>query len=221
MNQHTMRGNPKKPLGRALLDHEDQLDDRPAPSTLINVPNLLSAVRLAGSALLIILAYMNLREGFLALLIVLLLTDWLDGKLAILLDQQTTFGARLDSVADGAMYSALLFGLWWFIPGFIKEEAAWVFALVGSFGLTSVTSLVKFNVLPSYHTRMAKISWLLTSLGVIVLFADGPRWPARIAMGGVVLTNLEATAITAILPEWRTNVSSLYHALRYRRKTHN
>ena len=28
------------------------------------------------------------------------LTDWLDGKLAILWKQQTTFGARLDSVAE-------------------------------------------------------------------------------------------------------------------------
>lgn len=201
-----------------MNNRSKQPTERPRSGKL-NVPNLLSALRLGGSVVLVVLAHMGLRQVFLGLLIALLLTDWLDGKLAILLKQQTIFGARLDSIADTAMYSALLIGTCYLIPEFITEELAWIVAVALSFCLTSVAGLLKFRRLPSYHTRMAKFSWFLGGLGTIVLFADGSRWPLQIAMASVVLTNLEATAITATLSAWRANVPSLKHALSYRAKT--
>lgn len=184
----------------------------------LNIPNLLSSLRLIGSPILAVLAHQNMESAFLWLLIGLLLSDWVDGKLAIYLNQQSTFGARLDSIADATMYLALLVGLWYLKLDFVKDEAVWILVLGASFCLTSLTGLIKYHRLPSYHTQMAKFSWFLTTVAVIVLFSGGPIWPVRVAMGAVVLTNLEATVITLILPEWRAGVLSIYHALRWRRQ---
>lgn len=186
----------------------------------INISNLLSAFRLIGSPVLAGLAYKNLESAFLWLLIALLLSDWLDGKIAIYLNQQSTFGARLDSIADSAMYLALLVGLYYLKQDFVKEEGIWILAMLASFSLTSLVGLIKYHRLPSYHTQMAKLSWFLVSAGIIMLFSEGPVWPLQIAMIAVILTNLEATVITLILPEWRTGVLSCHHALRLRQQHH-
>ena len=186
----------------------------------LNLPNLLSALRLIGSPFLAILAYKNNESAFLWLLIALLLSDWLDGKLAIYLKQQSTFGARLDSIADTAMYLALLVGLYYLKLDFVKQEATLILTMVASFCLTCFTGLIKYHRFPSYHTQMAKSSWFVVSVAIIVLFSGGPVWPVQLAVFGVILTNLEATAITIILPEWKTGVLSCFHALRLRRQHH-
>jgi CDP-diacylglycerol--glycerol-3-phosphate 3-phosphatidyltransferase len=183
---------------------------------MFNIPNSLSAFRLAGSLVLVGLAIAESRTAFAWLLGALLVSDWIDGKLAILLRQQTTFGARLDSVADAAMYSGLLFGLIWLHGGLVRQEWRWIVAVVVSYTLTTLAGLIKFRRLPSYHTRAAKTSWLLVSLAALCVFASGPVWPVRVAAGLVIFTNLEATAITGILKEWKADVPSLWHAWKIR-----
>ena len=183
-----------------------------------NLPNLLSATRLLASPLLLPLAWWQYRGAFLALFVFLLLTDWLDGKLAVAWRQRTALGARLDSVADAMMYGALLLGSWLLLPQFVYDQRVWLLVALGSFALTSVVGLLKFRRLPSYHTLGAKISWFLTCLAALVAFAGGPGWPFCVAMVAVTLTNLEATAISLVLPRWQADVLSLYHAIQGQRK---
>ena len=58
-------------------------------------------------------AHQGYRQAFVVILVVLLFSDWLDGKLAVLLEQRTTFGARLDSLsATAPTYFALTWLLW-------------------------------------------------------------------------------------------------------------
>ncbi len=184
---------------------------------MLNIPNALSAFRLVGSVVLVGLAFAQLRTGFAWLLAALLLSDWIDGKLAIALRQQTTFGARLDSVADTAMYGALLFGMIWLHGDLVRREWPWIAAAVASFALTSLAGLIKYRRLPSYHTRAAKTCWLLVSLASLAVFSGGPEWPLRFTAVAIVLTNLEATAMTCVLNEWRADVPSLWHAWRIRK----
>jgi cardiolipin synthase (CMP-forming) len=191
----------------------------PTEPSIMNLPNLLAAIRLVGSIGAAGLAWGERPALFLVVVGILMLTDWLDGKLAILLDQQTTFGARLDSIADSAMYAAILFGCVWLKSELIRQEYLWLVTALSSYALTSVAGLVKFGRLPSYHTRAAKTCWLFAGLAVLALFAGDPSsawtvWPLRVASIGVTLTNLEATAITAVLPEWRANIPSYWHARR-------
>ncbi len=183
-------------------------------SSRLNVPNILCAIRLLGSPVLVGLAIVNQPEVFVALLIFLILTDWIDGKLAILWKQQTTFGAKFDSIADASMYSAMLFGAAWLKWEVIQGELVWLVAAIATYAMTTLFGFVKFRRMPSYHTRAAKTCWLLTSIAAVSMFAGWSTWPLRIAAVGVALTNLEAIAITFVLPRWRADVTSIYHAWR-------
>lgn len=186
-------------------------------SRIANVPNALGVARLAGAPAMAALAWFDQSRAFFWLLIALLLTDWVDGKLARLLGQRTEFGARLDSLADAAMYAALAFGVWRLHPDVLRQEAIWLAAFVLSYLASLVAGFVKFGRLPSYHTRAAKTCWLLIGVAAIVLFANGASWPVRVALIAVTLSNLEAIAITGVLRRHRSDVPSVYHALRHRR----
>lgn len=185
---------------------------------MLNLPNILSAFRLAGSIVLIGLAIFGVRSGFAWLLGALLISDWIDGKLAIAWHQQTTFGARLDSVADNAMYGAMLFGMMRLYSEIFYQEWMWFGVALFSFALTSIAGIIKYRRLPSYHTRAAKTSWLLVSLAALSVFAQGPLWPLRLAAVVVIFTNLEATAMTGILPQWQADVPSIWHAIQLRNR---
>lgn len=187
--------------------------------SICNVPNALCAVRLIAAGLMIYAAVAHSQSAFLWLTVVALLTDWLDGKLAVLLEQRTVFGARLDSVADAAMYGALFFGVFWLKPDFIRDQWVWIVVAGCSYALTIAAGLCRFGKLPSYHTRAAKTGWLLISVAAITIFADGPAWPFRLAMLGVTLTNIEAALISCVLPEARTDVPTILHAWRIRQKS--
>jgi cardiolipin synthase (CMP-forming) len=178
------------------------------------VPNLLCLIRLVGSLVLVAIALADAPEVFLVTFLVLALSDYLDGKLAIWLDQQTTFGARLDTVADAVLFGAILFGAVWMKGDRLWAESAWLFAAIGSYAVSVAASYAKFRKLPSYHTRAAKTSNFLMLLAAAALFSGWAIWPLRLACAAVTLTNLEALAITRVLRHWRVNIPSLYHALR-------
>ena len=184
------------------------------PPSLFNIPNALSAFRLVGSVVLVGLAVAESRSGFIWLLGGLLVSDWIDGKLAIAWRQQTVFGARLDSAADAAMYAAMLFGVLWLRGDLVKREWPWFAAGIISYAITSGAGLMKYGRIPSYHTRAAKTSWLLVSLAAFSVFVFDRAWPLRVAAGFVVLTNLEATAMTCVLKQWTPDLPSLWHALK-------
>jgi CDP-diacylglycerol--glycerol-3-phosphate 3-phosphatidyltransferase len=181
---------------------------------LLTIPNLLCLVRLLGSFVLIPIALQGRNEVFLWLFLFLAATDWLDGKLAILLNQRSVFGARLDSWADAALYAAMVFGIVVIYGDVLRAEMSWVYLALGSYLASTLAGFWKYQRWPSYHTRAAKTSWFLTAVAVVALFTDWSIWPLRIAALGVTITNLEALAITAISPQWRADVTSVYHAWR-------
>ena len=190
-------------------DPEPEISNR-----LLTIPNLLCLIRLIGAFVLVPIALQGQNELFLWVFLALAATDWLDGKLAILLNQRSVFGARLDSWADACLYAALAFGILVMYNATLLAEKHWVMLALASYGVSTVAGFWKYGRWPSYHTRAAKTSWLLTALAVIALFTDWSTLPLRIAAIAVTLTNLEALAITAISPSWQTDVTSVYHAWR-------
>ncbi len=77
----------------------------------MNVPNLLTLLRLLLVPIVVIFYYLPLHSAHLLASIVFLfaaLTDWLDGYLARNLKQMTKFGAFLDPVADKLMVAIVL-----------------------------------------------------------------------------------------------------------------
>ncbi len=184
---------------------------------LMTIPNILCAVRLIGSLALVPLALTAQPEWILGLFLILSATDWIDGKLAIWLDQRSTFGARLDSYADATMYAALLFAGVWLKGRVLQAEWIWIAVALLAFAASCCAALWKFRRLPNYHTRTAKTAWLLMVVAAVALFLDWSVWPLRVAMLGVALANAEALLITAILPRWRADVISCLVAFRLRK----
>jgi CDP-diacylglycerol--glycerol-3-phosphate 3-phosphatidyltransferase len=187
---------------------------QPTSRRYFTVPNVLCAIRLLGSPVLIVLAWLGLPGWALAWFIFLSLTDWFDGKLARLLKQETEFGARLDTVADVTFYSCTLLGMVLLRSEVFEREVGWIAATVGSYALSVTAGVIKYRRMPSYHTQLAKVSWLLVFVAILAVFAEWSPWIIRAAMFGVTVTNLEATLITILLPEWRANVRSVFHARR-------
>ncbi len=181
---------------------------------LLTVPNVLCVIRLVGSFVLVPIALQGRNEVFLWCFIFLALTDWLDGKLAILLNQRTVLGARLDSWADAALYAALLFGIVTMYGDTLQPELLWIGTAVVTYLISTVAGFWKYKRWPSYHTRTAKISWFLTAVAVIAIFSDWDLWPLRLAAVAVTTTNIEALLITIVSPAWRADVTSIYHAWR-------
>ncbi len=188
---------------------EPQISNR-----LLTIPNVICLVRLVGSFALVPIAWQGHNEVFLWCFIFLAMTDWIDGKLAILLNQRTVVGARLDSWADATLYAALLFGVVTLYGDTLQSELAWIAAALVTYLVSTATGFWKYKRWPSYHTRAAKTCWFLTAVAVIALFSEWAIWPLRVAAVAVTLTNIEAILITIISPAWRADVTSVYHAWR-------
>ena len=73
-----------------MNESSSPMDQLPSRSWL-TLPNLLCAIRLIGSPVLLALAIAGRPSAFLLLFIVLMLTDWMDGKLAILSNELDLF----------------------------------------------------------------------------------------------------------------------------------
>lgn len=181
-----------------------------------NLPNALCVIRLFGSPVLVVLAALQQSAAFVALLIVLLLTDWFDGRLARWWKQQTALGARLDSFADAALFGALLAGAVWLKGSFLLANIAWIVPALASYALSTLVGLIKFRRWPSYHTRLAKLSNYLVSMGAILVLADVTAWLFWISMVSVTVTNIESAAIGLVLTKRHADVSSIFRALKLR-----
>jgi CDP-diacylglycerol--glycerol-3-phosphate 3-phosphatidyltransferase len=182
------------------------------------LPNLLSAFRLVAAPVLLLLALQGHREAFLWLLAVAFFTDAIDGTLARLTGQASRFGAMLDSWADVAVYAAVAVSMLLLWPGLVRQESIAFGAVVASFVVPALVGLLRFRRFTSYHTRLVKVAVAASAVGLFLLLLDLAAWPFRVAAVLATLAALEEIAITLVLDEERSNVGSLLHVLRARRR---
>lgn len=207
-------------MGRSILTPTLPMsEDTPSPGSerFWTVPNAICVGRLAGLVPLLWLAWTGRRTAFLVLLVILLASDWLDGKLATLLEQRTEIGARLDSFADGVMYTVVAVCYWRLEADVIRQELPFFVAVFATWGLSAAVSLLRFRRLPSYHTVLAKASWLVAGVAA-VLWLLGEPGPVPWALSLVILTNVEAVVMGLVLPRWTADVPSVFHAWHLRRR---
>ena len=187
-------------------------------STRFTLPNALSALRIVLAPVLLALAWYGAHQAFLVVLVVTLVSDIIDGKLARWLKETSEFGARLDSWGDLATYTTVPLCGVWLRPEIVAGEAPYFAMVVGGYVVPVVIGFLRFRTLTSYHTRGAVLSAYLVGAAAIVIFANGPTWPFRAAACVLVLAELEEIAITAVLPRPVTNVSGIRRALALRRE---
>nr|BFE99788.1 CDP-alcohol phosphatidyltransferase family protein [Streptoalloteichus tenebrarius] len=127
-----MQGPVQRPdqLGRA--DQPNGIVAEVARDRVLTVPNLLSFLRLAGVPLFLWLL-LGPKADVLALVVLVVsgLTDWLDGKLARLLNQYSRLGALLDPAVDRLYTLATLFAFlmreilpWWVVAALVLRDVA-------------------------------------------------------------------------------------------------
>lgn len=110
---------------------------------ILTVPNALSVLRLIGVPVLLWLLLAVRADGWaFALLIASGITDFLDGKLARLLDQYSRLGALLDPLVDRLYLVATVFGF------LVRGILPWPFVVV-----LIGRDLVLGAVLPIYRRR--------------------------------------------------------------------
>jgi cardiolipin synthase len=114
-------------------------DDGGALDRVVTIPNALSVARLVGVPVFLWLVLGPHADAWaVALLIASAATDWLDGKLARALNQQSRLGEALDPAADRLYIAATLVALavrgiipWWLFALLVVRELV----VAGALGL--------------------------------------------------------------------------------------
>ncbi len=185
-----------------------------------NVPNTLSFVRAAAVPIMIYLAWIGLSAHYLILLTFALLTDALDGYVARKYKQVTEFGAKLDSWSDFALYMSVLVCAWLLWPDMIRREAPYMALLFVSYIAPIVFGHAKYGRFTRYHTWATIVSAVLVGCSILLMLKDGSARPFHLFTAMFAIAELEEIIITRKLPEWRTNVPSLWHAMKLSRTLH-
>lgn len=188
------------------------------PPFVFTVPNSFSFLRILLAPILFTAGLMGNEPLFLGCFAGALLSDFLDGFLARLLDQQTKFGSQLDTIGDVLTAVIVLLSgilLW---PDKIQDQSVWILAAVVVLCLSGSVTLLRYKHLPSYHTWSAKLSTAVAGVGVWLFFADVTVWGFRLGIIILIFSALEEVAITFILPQWQPNIPHVFHALKMRKQ---
>ena len=139
------------------MGHSDKI----SLSDLKTIPNILSISRLILIPAMIIPAFIMADESqarmtFLAMFIVIGITDKLDGVLARYLNQTTALGAKLDTIADMVFYPLIALWLYRFESQVADGWWLWIFILLALFFIKMGVGKIKFGYIPAFHTIGAK-----------------------------------------------------------------
>ena len=182
---------------------------------ILTIPNMLSFYRLLAFPVVLYFIFTGNERLFVILLIISLMTDFLDGFIARMLNMQTDFGARLDSLADDATYllafvGLIVFKLNEFLPYRISAS---LFLL--SYVTSIVVSLIKFRKMPSLHLYSAKVGAVLQGSFFIVLFIFGfiPLYYYFVVISGIA-SFVEQAIILLLKKEMKSDFKGLYWVLK-------
>jgi phosphatidylglycerophosphate synthase len=188
-----------------------------SPIVMVNLPNLLSAFRIACVPVLLVLAWNGAAAMFLTLFGFGLLSDVLDGALARRLGRESDFGAKLDQWGDFALWLALPPSAWWLWREIVLRESPYVVLAILAMVLPTAIAYAKYRAVPGYHTWSVKLGAILMGIGAALLLIFDSAWPFRGAALFQLVCAADELGITLLLDECRHDVPSVLHAARLRR----
>jgi cardiolipin synthase len=158
-----------------------------SPDRLLTVPNVLSLLRLAGVPLFLWLL-LGPQYDLLAMLVLALsgITDWLDGKLARLLNQSSRLGELLDPAVDRlyTLTTLLAFGMrdilpWWVIGVLIGRDVVLSLTL-------PILRHHGYGPLPVHYLGKAATLCLLYAFPFLLLAENVQGWLQAVAQAFAV-----------------------------------
>jgi cardiolipin synthase len=170
-----------------VLPSQPRRQARDPADRLLTVPNVLSLLRLAGIPLFLWLL-LGPHDDLLAVLVLALsgLTDWLDGKLARLLNQSSRLGALLDPAVDRlyTLSTLLAFGVreilpWWVVIVLIVRDLVLLLTL-------PVLRHHGYGPPPVHYMGKAATLCLLYAFPLLVLAHDVQGWVGAAAQAFAV-----------------------------------
>lgn len=185
----------------------------------MTIPNLLSFYRLITFPIVLIIAVLGYETAFVILLVINLFTDILDGLLARLLNQQSEFGARLDSIADLGTYILAITGIFIFKMEDFAPHMISFGLFLSLFVFTHLLSLIKFGKLPSLHLYSWKIGGYIQGSFFFVLFVFGFHtffYYFMLCWG--IISFLEHIVIQLMISEMKPNQKGLYWVINSKSK---
>ena len=185
---------------------------------IINLPNLVSFIRILMAPVLFYFALTQQPYWFIGVLLFAEFTDVLDGFLARTLNQITKMGSHLDSWGDFVIYSTIAICAWILWPDILLRESLYFVIIVLCFTLPALIGFIKFRRFTSYHTWSVKLAVAVTVLSYILLFSGLLDWPFRVAALFCLYAAIEEIAITLLIHHEHVDVKTVWQALRCNRE---
>ena len=136
----------------------------------VNIPNILTVMRLLLTPLFVIFLLKHLYASALMVFIIACISDSLDGVLARFLNQKTAFGAYLDPMADKVLLITAFVSL-----AILKMIPGWLAVIVISrdvlitIGISIFTiSNIKYQVKPSVVSKCTTVLQSLTITAALI-----------------------------------------------------
>lgn len=183
---------------------------------ILNVPNVISGLRLASVPVLAVFMFTGNIEGFKWLLLAALLSDIADGWIARKFNLQTSFGSALDSLADLSTYLAVITSIFVFQRQFLMAQALPIAIFIALFIGEKVKCAFEYGrPFNSFHNYSAKLMAYSQGIFIMTLYFFGCQWfifyPA-FAIG--VWANIEDIIMTSIVKRGSHDTKGLFWVLK-------
>ncbi len=184
---------------------------------LANIPSILVVTRFLIAPCLFLDALDHQTSSlFIIGYVIAVTSDIFDGIIARKLGVSTPQLRQADSWADICLYVCVAASAWLVYPQVILSFQTPLLVAIAAQLILFITSLIKFQKFPSFHTYTAK-TWGLTLLvATIALFGYGYSHTLWLAIVLCIINSLEEIIMTLILPSWQCDVLSIFHALSLR-----
>jgi cardiolipin synthase len=146
------------------------------PKLTINIPNILTVLRILVTPLFVIFLIRGQHGYALAVFIFAGISDGLDGLIARMFNQRSDLGAVLDPIADKLLLTAAYISL-----GILKDIPGWLAVVVISRDVLIVTGVavlaftdIQFDIRPSLISKWTTVVQVLTiAVGLMSLSFSG------------------------------------------------
>lgn len=175
---------------------------------LVTIPNILSISRIIATPTIFFL-----REYKFILLLVLILigiTDVLDGYIARKNKKETIIGSMLDSLSDFVFFLSLIVYAILFEIDIIMSFKYYVIAILGLKLLTVTTGIVKYKKLCFLHTYGNKLTGIVIFVGFCYFIFFGNTMLIKIAIFISLISSLEELIIILLGNKYLQNTRGIW-----------
>ncbi len=172
------------------------------------VADLLTFSRLIAAIALVPVGMSGNLWLFAAVLAWAVVSDAIDGSVARAMGTATERGARLDSLADCALFTIAPLACWSVFPTVRIHATADMVVTVVAYLAPITYGFAKFGRLTSYHTHAARFASIVLACGFAWFLWRDNAWPLHVGVLVLAYSAVEEVVITRRLSAWQSPIRS-------------